>query len=208
MKIIVLSCMHGRQNTVKYCLNKMPFIDKIMIYSKDSDGEFLDSTDVFAKAKYKNSPLSFKWNAAMKTLEDVDFDGVILLGSDDYIDKKFLRFAQDNINNYDMIGFKDLYFESNNDMYYWGGYLNRRRGEPSGAGKIYNKSFLERINYNLFNEAREKGLDGLSWRKVKQSNAKTLITSLKENDLFLCDVKDGKGLTSIDRIEGLKLVKN
>lgn len=208
MKIIALSCMHGRQDTVKYCLDKMPFIDKVMIYTTKEDGDFLDSTDVIAKAPYKNQPLSFKWNAAVMTLEELDFDGVVLLGSDDYIDERFLDFAKANISNYDMIGFKDLYFESDGTLYYWGGYTSKRRGEPAGAGKIYSKSFLQKIRYNLFAEAKERGLDGISWKRVKNANAKVLITSLKENDLFLCDVKDGKGMTDISHIKDLQLVEN
>ena len=107
-----------------------------------------------------------------------------------------------------MIGFEDLYFKDNGNLYYWQGYQNQRKGEPCGAGKIYAKSFLEKLNYNLFGEVANKGLDGISWRRVKKTSAKILVTSLKENNLFLCDVKDGKGLTPIERIEGLKLVTN
>ena len=206
MKIIVLSCMHGRQKTVKYCLDKMPFIDKVMIYTTEEDGDFLDSTDVIAKAKYKNSPLSFKWNAAVMTLEEIDFDAVILLGSDDYIDKNFLSFVKKNIKKYDMIGFKDIYFKDGDSVYYWEGYKNSRRGEPSGAGKVYTKTFLEKMKYNLFAEAKDRGLDGISWKRVKNTDAKILVTTLKENNIFLCDVKDGEGLTNIDSIKDLILV--
>ena len=33
--------MHGRHETVQYCLEKMPFIDVVMIYSTEEDGQFL-----------------------------------------------------------------------------------------------------------------------------------------------------------------------
>ena len=141
------------------------------------------------------------------TLEELDFDGVILLGSDDYIDESFLEFARNNIDKYDMIGFKDLYFESGKDLYYWSGYTNSRRGEPSGAGKIYSKKFLEKINYNLFPESRERGLDGISWKRVKGVGANVLVTSIKDKGLFLCDVKDGEGMTRLENIRDLMLVE-
>lgn len=193
--------MHGRQETVKFCLDKMPFIDKVMIYSTDEDGDFLDSTDVKWKAQYKNSPLSYKWNMAVMLLEQIDFDAVILLGSDDYIDEAFLSFVNKNIGEFDMIAFKDLYFREGDELYYWEGYKNHRKGEPSGAGKVYTKELLERMKYNLFSEAKERGLDAMSWKRVKQYKANILVTSLKEHDLFLCDVKDGKGMTKLESLD-------
>ena len=193
--------MHGRQKTVKYCLDKMPFIDKVMIYSDDSDGSFLDGTDVFAKAKFRNRPLSDKWGMAFFLLEEIDFDGVIILGSDDYIDKKFLKFAQDNIKDFDMIGFTDAYYEKDGDFYYWGGYDNKRKGEPVGAGKIYNRKFLERIGFNLYPESKDVGLDYIAWKVCNRVEAKVLVTSLKKEGLLMCDVKDGNGMNSLEKLQ-------
>ena len=199
-KIIVISCMHGRHKTVQYCLDSMPFIDKIMIYSTDADGKFLESQDVFATAQVENEPLSFKWAMAFYSLEQLDFDGVVILGSDDYIDKNFLKFAQNNINKYDMIGFTDAYFKHNKDFYYWSGYDNQQKGEPAGAGKIYSKKFLERINYNLYPGSHNFGLDKIAHKVCKDNNANMLITTLKENELFMCDVKDGEGMNSFEKL--------
>tara|TARA_R110000822_G_scaffold79199_5_gene189573 strand:+ start:596 stop:1219 length:624 start_codon:yes stop_codon:yes gene_type:complete len=205
-KIIVLSAMHGRHETVKYCLDKMPFIDVVMIYSTDSDGAFLDSQNVFATGQFKNNPLSFKWNAGVMSLEQIDFDAVILLGSDDYIDEAFVEFVRSKIDDYEMISFKDLYFEEDGLTYYWSGYEGSRKGEPAGAGKVYTKKFLERIKYNLFNEARDRGLDNVSWNRCKNANVKVLNTTLKENDIFLADVKDGEGMTKLSSLKNLYIV--
>lgn len=201
-KIIALTCMHGRHSTVKYCLDRMPFIDKVVIYSTDEDGEFLEQFDVLS-GQYPNRPLSDKWNAGVMSLETLDFDAVILLGSDDYVDENFIEFVSRKIEEYEMIGFKDLYFEDKGDLYYWGGYEGTRRGEPAGAGKVYRKDFLERIGYNLFHQALERGLDGISWRRCKEANVNVLVTSIKENGLFLCDVKDGQGMTKLESIPNL-----
>lgn len=199
--------MHGRHETVQYCLEKMPFIDVVMIYSTEEDGQFLKGQDVYATGQFKNEPLSFKWNAGVMSLEQLDFDAVILLGSDDYIDTKFVEYVQNNIDGKDMICFTDIYFEDDGFRYYWGGYDDKRKGEPTGAGKVYTKEFLKRINWNLFHEARDRGLDGVSWRRCKAVNANIHITTLKENDLFLCDVKDGKGMTKLSSLNNLQKLK-
>jgi len=204
MKVISLSCMHGRHQTVSECIKRMPFIDKYYIASTDEDIEFLKSQPITAYAQYQNYPISWKWNTAISLMRNVDFDAVILLGSDDYIDEKYLRYVEENISNYEMIAVSDMYFKQDDDLFYWPGYTNSRRGEPSGAGKTYSKKFLERINFNLFPLPINKGLDGMSWKIVTQRKAKVHITSLKENGLLLVDIKDGEGLTSLDKFNNLE----
>ena len=195
--------MHGRHQTVEYCINKMRFIDQVMIYSTDEDGVFLYDQPIFAFGQHQNQPLSHKWNAGIMALQDIEFDAVILLGSDDYIDDKFVQFVSKNIDHFDMIAFTDIYFESDGVKYYWQGYENSREGEPIGAGKVYTKQFLKRIKYNLFNKSANRGLDGISWNRCKQANAKMMITSIREHGLMLCDVKDGHGMNDISSIENL-----
>jgi hypothetical protein len=93
----------------------------------------------------ENNPLSYKWNMAIRTLQQIDFDAVVLLGSDDYIDEAFLKYVERTIPDFDMIGFKDIYFQHEGGLYYWSGYTNNRRGEPCGAGKVYSR----RISWNV-----------------------------------------------------------
>lgn len=200
-KIIVLSCVHGRSKTVKKCLELSPKVDRVFVYSNDADGNYLSKYNSF---KYPNQPLSKKWNYGIEVLEHMDFDAVILLGSDDYFDENYLNFVKENWSKYDMIGFTDMYFEDiAGKKFYWGGYKNNRVGEPAGAGKVYSKKFLERINYNLFPVDSDRGLDGQSWVVANFSNANMLITSLRENGLMVCDVKDGEGITPLHNIRGL-----
>jgi hypothetical protein len=49
MKIITISAMHGRHDTVAECINRMPFIDKVYIYSNDEDGTFLEGQDILCE---------------------------------------------------------------------------------------------------------------------------------------------------------------
>lgn len=205
-KIILLTAMHGRHYTVINCINKSPNIERYIVYSTDQDGEFLKRIGEKNIIQHKNNPLNEKWNAGLSYLKDVDFDAVILAGSDDYFDTDFLNFAKDNCLKYDMIAFKDMYFEQDGAFYYWKGYNNHRKGEPAGAGKIYSKKFLNKIKYNLFPTRSDKGLDGQSWTIVNFMRAKTLVTTLKENGLFLCDVKDGQGITPLHSIGGLERI--
>lgn len=200
MKVISISAMHGRQEVVEYCLNKMPWMDKYMVYSDDIDGDFLLNQFVSGIAKVPNWPLSNKWNMAIQALRNIDFDAVIILGSDDYIDLNTYSFIQKNMNGNDVIGFTDIYFEKSGRFYYWEGYSNYRTGEPIGAGRVYSKSFLEKIEYNLYPHVKNKGLDLMAWGQVIKHNAKRSIYSIKENGLTLVDVKNGGNMNSLEKL--------
>lgn len=195
--------MHGRQKTVKRCFDLMPFIEKVVIYSDEADGEFLNQFRLLKKAQFPNDSLSEKWNFAVKCLEDVDFDAVIFLGSDDYIDENFLQFVSERIVRFDLIGFKDIYFESKNSFYYWKGYEGSREGEPAGAGKTYTKSFLEKVGFDLFSNAGKGSLDGISWKRCLSFDARFTVESIRENGILLCDIKDGEGITPLEKIKGI-----
>lgn len=203
MSVIVLTAMQGRHETVKYCFDKMPNLFKVVMYSTEEDYRFLNQFKNVKAYKVPNDPLSNKWNSGIKMLEKYDFDKVILLGSDDYVDKDFVEFV-DSDKDHDMIGFVDLYFENKGKRYYWGGYVGHRRGEPAGAGKTYTKDFLKKLNFDLFPPSKNRSLDGLSWIKVKKAKANVLIASLKKNGLMCCDVKDGKGMTKFEKIPNMK----
>lgn len=203
-KIIVLTCVHGRKSTVLNCIKNTPEIERVIVYSDHADRDFLDAAGEKNIHRCENYPLSNKWNYGLSKLKDIDFDGVIMMGSDDYFDQRFLDFVKENIPKYDMIGFTDLYFKDIQGVnYYWDGYKNHRRGEPAGAGKTYSKEYLEKINYNLFPYPTSRGLDGQAWTVVNFTKANMLLTSLRENNLFLCDVKDGQGITPLASIKGI-----
>lgn len=204
-KIIVVSAMHGRQSTVKHCLTKLEALglDVYMAYSDSSDGLFLTQFDNVTSTHVSNYPLANKWNVSLQAVKYVDFDAVILLGSDDFIDANFLEFIKSKIVHYEMIAFTDMYFEKGKKKYYWGGYTNHRKGEPAGAGKTYTKEFLKRINFDLFGGAVDRGLDGVSWNKCLKYGVKKLVTSMKQHDIICCDVKDGQGMTKLASIPNI-----
>ena len=111
-KIVAIICMHGRHETVRRCNELMPFIDKYYVYSTQEDKEFLESINTSGTLEVPNQPLTEKWNAGIKMLRSIEFDGAMILGSDDYIDLNLFNFIKSNIELYDFIGFKDLYIKA------------------------------------------------------------------------------------------------
>ena len=127
MKLILLTCVQGRLSTVEQCIEWSPDIDRLVIYSDQQDGEFLQDK-VKHLFQHPNQPLSEKWNYGLKKLQDIDFTHVVMMGSDDYFNQPFLDYITKTAPLYDMIGFSDMYFmNSASERYYWPGYQNKRR---------------------------------------------------------------------------------
>jgi hypothetical protein len=199
MKAITIGAMHGRHDTVKYCLDRMPFIENYLVYSTDEDGAFLRE-HAHALAKVSNFPLSNKWSVAISLLRYIEFDYVIILGSDDYINQAFVDFVSEHITDCDMIGFTDIYFEQDNEFHYWSGYSGLNEGQTIGAGRCYTKSFLEKMNYSMYNSEANSGLDRMAYNEIVKFNPRIKTASIKDHNLVLVDVKDGKGITPITSI--------
>lgn len=215
MKIVIQTAMHKRQKTVKYCLDKMRDIDLSFVYgyTLKEDKEFLkkelDSFRDYTIYGTLNSPLWLKFQSGIDLLRDMDFDLLICLGSDDYVDKAFIDYVIEKSAKHDFIGFEDIYFEGDGKKYYWSGYTNHRVGEPCGAGKCYTKKGLELMDYNLFSQSLDRGLDNHAWNRVCKHIDKRLISSIRKEGLNLTDVKDGKGLTPLYLLsKGLTQIPN
>lgn len=208
MKIVYYTAMHERHETVKRCIEYNLRVkeqlkehgielDFIYGYSLDRDGLFLSNYDVHTY-QIPNTPFYAKFNGGMKMLESMDFDVVVMMGSDDIAEVDYYLSIAKHSKKYDHIAFKDIYFYDTQTHrgYYWGGYTNYRKGEPAGAGKAYTRKAMETINFDLFRPSIDNGLDRGCWLLTQEHNMKTKLLSVKE-DGFLCDIKDRMSKTPL-----------
>lgn len=204
MRIAILTCVQGRLDTLQKCLDLTPNLDRVFVYSDKKDGDYLRSLGYKHIYKFENNPLSDKWNYGVEKMRDLDYDYIIMMGADNYFDAHFLDFVYENAPKYDMLGFVGMYFTNQrSETYYWQGYTGSRIGEPAGAGKVYSKDLLNKIDYNLFTGAVNRGLDRGSWGIINSVTNKIKISSLQEEGIWLCDIKDGKGLTPLSAIRNI-----
>lgn len=206
-KILYITAMNGRHDTVLKCIESMPKVERLFVYTDQKDGQFIEDKCSYS-FEYRNNPISYKWQHALDMAKGIDFDSVVILGSDDYVDENFIRFIEENAPKYDFIGFKDIYFEQDDKTFYWGGYTNSRMGEPIGAGRTISRRLLDEMDWDLWDRPANSGLDFMAWNNIKMYDFTKLITTLKENGLYMADVKDGKGITPLNTIADLVLIKN
>jgi hypothetical protein len=132
-----------------------------------------------------DNPVSDKLNFALKHCKE--YDKVMIWGSDNFasdsaIDRLFKSKAK-------IVGFDKIYFHSVKTGK-WSQFQNK--GMSIGVGRTYKKSFLKTLDYNLYDDGLNIGLDSNARQKYDKE------TILKLGNDWLLDVKFEQNITGLD----------
>lgn len=121
--------------------------------------------------RHHNNPLGAKWNAAFRAAMFYDPDGVLFVGSSDWLSDNWLPTTAPLLEYFDMIGKPDCYFldigPTDNRLCYWPGYTRPdRKGESIGIGRLLSRRILDRINWSPFDPQKDNSLDHSMQNKV------------------------------------------
>lgn len=137
---------------------------KISLLAVGSEGDkskMLCENNRWKYIERHNIPVSRKWSSLMQEAKNMDFDFLIIVGSDDLLSLPIIKYY-DKVYSGDkdyMLGLRDLYFYmlSSKQSYHFHGY-------PSlltiGAGRCFSRKILEKINWKPWHEySINRGLD-------------------------------------------------
>lgn len=114
----------------------------------------------------ENTPLGKKKNFGLKQASAYQFDYLLEIGSDDLITDELLDQYLEYFDQYEFFGISDIcYVESSN--------LECRRLTTNtttyGAGRIISRKVLESMNWNIWSDEINRGLDNNSIRNIKSN---------------------------------------
>lgn len=144
-----------------------------------------------------NEPLGYKSNQALRLARLFDPDFVLFLGSDDLISTPTLAYILERTEEADLVEPMDLYIydsESKRVMHSRG-YENHRKGESLAVGRCLSAKILDKLDWELWDNMREKFLDGSSRDKLSGVSVKRHTYRLKEIGGFILDVKTKDNLS-------------
>jgi glycosyltransferase involved in cell wall biosynthesis len=163
-KILILTCLWKRHDVFEVFKEKIRILQSkynIDLLVVGSEGEISKSLcSEFHYVEAPNQPLSNKWNEGIKYAKDLEWDYIMILGSDDIIND--LQFYYDCISEgYNFVGALDCWTYNiyTDKIYYFAGYTNHRRGESVGAGRLISRGIIEQMNYELWNTGLKSSLD-------------------------------------------------
>ena len=148
---------------------------------------------------YPNQPLSEKAQHRLSLCKN-RADYYLFLGSDDILDEKLFSYYLERIQDgYDFIAPYDIHLHWRSEVYYAQGYAkgNARHGEPLAVGRCLSNKLLNDLNWELWMQRKEIGLDGLAWNKLKRVKNKHFFYS-KDIGIVM-DVKTKDNLSSFNK---------
>jgi hypothetical protein len=132
----------------------------------------------------ENQPLGRKWNIAFYAAKQYDPDGILYVGSSDWITDNYIEAFLPYLKTHSLIGKPDFIMcdirtlEDNSHLFrvgHWLGYppTSTRVDEPIGGGRILTRKFLKEIDYRPFDESWDNSMDYSMWEKALKSKYPT-----------------------------------
>lgn len=204
--IKIFIAVHGRHDVLKIFNTYAPF-PVIAVASNPEDIELCKSFGWYV-TQHPNDNLADKLHNGLQFARTIPHDALLMLGSDDLISPELTNAYKAAIKTHDFVAVKQcyLYHMVSKKLVFWNGYRNERKGEPTGAGRLFRKDLLQKVDYNIWLGGSHHGVDGTSWKTIKD------IAKIKLLDLsttrVLVDLKDANSTTVIQKFARYKNLNN
>lgn len=174
INLLVFVAVWKRPDITELCFMGIDRIKKHPMYNIQALAVISEKEMIPLCNKYKinwvmteNNPLGRKKNYGLKQASNIDFDYMLEIGSDDIITDDLLDQYLEYYDKYEAFGVQDIcYVESVN--------LECRRFNSHlstyGAGRVISRKVLESVEWRLWNDDINRGLDNDSIRKMKSAN--------------------------------------
>lgn len=210
-KLAVILPIFKRHELTDLCLKNLSYQrDKygIDVYVVGSEG--LTSFDLVKKynfyyLEFENNPLSAKFDAALKETQKGNYDGVIVLGSDNFVSGSIIEFYQNvDVSINAVYGFDDIHFYSTHTKVLATKSSYNSMKMSVGVGRLFTKELLKVANYHLWREVLDRGIDTSSANTIAALGGQHIkIPYTKE--YFMLDVKHELNLSMHEIIKTCKV---
>jgi hypothetical protein len=178
-KPTILIATHNRYEITKRLINKL-FGDnssiQIVIVVTDFNeyrqfkSLMLDNLHIL---KVPNHPLGTKWQFGVSHARKIGANPLIILGSDDELNSKFVSNAVKKIEEgYHFIGLRRYWIKHKGKKYL----VDYKPVMPLGGGRVYSATLLDRMRWKVF-ESKDRKLDDYGWNQVVRIGARTILIS-------------------------------
>lgn len=182
-------------------------LDVLAIGSEGEKSQKICESLGCAYIEHPNEPFGSKLNRRIDYfLEHEEYTHILLVGSDDFIDQVALDTIVNNIPNYDIISWSDLYYldDITGEILYSEGYINSptRRGEPIAPGRCISRKVVRELRGQLWDQHITKSPDFHSWLKLRKF-PRQKIFSCREIGGIILDVKTPDNKNSFEKVKKL-----
>jgi len=170
----IIAC-HGRHELLKYTirrlLQKNGLKHVICVGGPEEESVCLSEGAYFIE--HENRPLGKKWNAGFNFARHLNIEGVVFVGSSDWLSDNWMDEITPLMGEYDLVGKPDFYMVdiSQTKGYrscLWEGYgKGDRQYEPIGIGRVISSRILSTMDWEPFNNSANNSMDFTMFNRVK-----------------------------------------
>lgn len=184
-------------------------IELLACGSEENDSRDLANSCGWNYLEAKNNPLTWKHNSLFNFANYFKHDAVMLIGSDDLVSREIIEYYQQNYNAESecVVGFNTLHFYSVSErklIYFKGFTKDRSERVTMGAGRLFPKKVLEKINYRPWDgtkRAMNRGLDTICSRWLVKNGIEEREIKLDTiPGAMILDIKTAVNLTEFKRV--------
>lgn len=196
-RIIAVIPVHGRERlaleTVRFLRRQDYPPQEIVIVGESRGEEELAEATGAIFVSHPNNPLGAKFQAGVNKARELKADALMMLGSDDWITSNWCsRMMQEIDKGFDLVGGKQLFILSlgfdARELVCLSGYQEpERRDEPLGAGRMFSRRILDKMEWKVFPEMSDGGLDGASYSLAVAHGAGICV--VEDEDAVIMDIK-------------------
>src|SRR3990172_1277859 len=185
MKIIAVIPVFGRVPLLKYTIQRLlkkNGVSHVICVGNQAEDKKCVEENGAQWVEHENI-LGGKWNAGFLAAREHKPDGVLFVGSSDWISDNWLDEMAPLLETYDLIGKPDFHLlDINEDLNsirtyracHWHGYQCHRKDEPIGIGRLISARVLDKINWKPFVDTAIKSMDYQMYRKVIDNGGEIL----------------------------------
>ena len=179
MKIISVIPVNGRESIIKNTINRLiKQVYKVIIAGHTNDeANICEGSDFYLCDN--NMTVGAKWQFCVNKSREYSPDAILIVGSGGMISDNWCEILYNDLIDYDMVGSAGIYFLDyqpiSKRLFYWPGYKGSRSLEPIGMGRLISKSFLDKVNWQIFDKNSNSGLDHSTMRIIGRNSGKVNI---------------------------------
>ena len=143
----------------------------------------------------ENNPLGSKNNKLIKETKNINYDGVFILGSDNFVNDAIIaNLLTLDLKGKKVYGYSDIHFydTSERKLGTKGSYNAKNR--TIGVARLFSRELLEALNYQVWPGNLNSGLDSASMMRIRLHTRE--IKTEYENKYFMLDVKHSINITN------------